>query len=165
MEAVIWNYKLDRYSARDKGRRSPPPKHDTTRLELLAPLIKQTVKLALELEDEIKAPSPILWDSDLINDMLSGGHPVHNARAWCYSHLYRTVVDLASAIMRLVEESYVNASLALLRSVIEAFATCYYISGNLSCSRTICHDYIAYSFLTTVYHMKIRDAELRQGMK
>ena len=97
--------------------------------------------------------------------MLSGEYPVDKARALCFSHLYKTVVVLANAIMKLVEESYINAPFVLLRSAMEAFATCYYISERLASRQTICHDYIVYSFLMAEYNVKSKDAKLRQQHK
>ena len=139
----------------------PPSEHDTTRLELLAPLIKQSVELALELAAETKAPSPLRWTWELIDDLLSGEHPIDETHAWCFSHLYGMVTGRTNAIARLVEDSYTSASFALLRSVMEAFATCYYISERLERCPTICHNYIAYELLTAVYKMKSNDAKLR----
>ncbi|MXW82908.1 MAG: hypothetical protein F4246_02975 [Rhodothermaceae bacterium] len=165
MKPVIRNYKSDWYSARNEDRQSPPPNHDTARLELLAPLVKQSVELALELEAEIKAPSSIMWEPNLENNAFFREYSIDYARAWCFSYLYGTVVDLANAILRLVEGSYLNASFALLRSAMEAFATCYHISERLERQQTICHDYIAYSFLMAEYTTKVKDAELRRRHK
>ena len=76
--------------------------------------------------------------------MLSGKYPVDQSRSSCFSHLYRTVVVHANAILQLMEESYIDAPFAVLRSVMGAFAICYHISERLESRETISNNHIAY---------------------
>ena len=94
--------------------------------------------------------------------MLCGEYEPDSVRLWCYCHLYGIVAKRANAIAKLIEDSYMSAAFALLRSNMETFATCHYISERLACRSTLCHDFIAYSFLWAVYKMKSYDTTLRQ---
>lgn len=160
MYPIIRNYKSDWYSNRKTV--TPPGKHDTTRLELIAPLIKQAVEWGLEFKakadvDDLTLLLPPFW-----KDMLSRKYPVDKARVLCFSHLYRTVTDYSNAILRLIEDSYGSVSFGLLRSVMEAYAKCHYISKSMESRQTICHDYIAVSHLADMYDVWAKGIRLMQ---
>ncbi|MDE2769798.1 MAG: hypothetical protein OXI44_01260 [Bacteroidota bacterium] len=111
MYPIIRNYKLDWYSVKEEGRISPPPRHDTTRLELIAPVIKQAVEWGLELQDKSSVPDLDLLRQPFWKDMLSGKYPVVEARALCFGHLYGTLTDYSNAILRLIEDSFGSVAL------------------------------------------------------
>ena len=159
MNPVIRNYRLDWYSARETAM---PSKHDTTRLELIAPLIKQAVEWGLELNDKARVTGLSLLLPPFWEEMLSRKYPVDKTRALCFSHLYGTVTKYANAILRLIEDSYGSVSFGLLRSVMEAYAKCHYISQSVERHQTICHDYIAISHMADMYNAWDREFRLRQ---
>ena len=162
MYPIIRNYKLDWYSVKEEGRISPAPRHDTTRLELIAPLIKQAVEWGLELKDKSSVPDLDLLRPPFWEEMLSGEYPVDKARAICFSHLYGTLTDYSNAILRLIEDSFGSVAFGLLRSVMEAYAKCHFISIGMESRQTICHDYIAISNLADAYDLWTREVSLRQ---
>lgn len=162
MNPIIRNYKLDWHSARRERTGSPPLRHDTTRLESIAPLIKQAVEWGLELKDQADVQGLELLLPPFWEQILSRKYPVDKARALCFSHLYGTVADYSNAILRLIEDSYGNVSFGLLRSVMEAYAKCNCISKSMESRQTICHDYIAISHLADMYNVWYGEASLRQ---
>ena len=142
-----------------------PSKHDTTRLELIAPLIKQAVEWGLELKAKADVPDLDLLLEPFWEDLLSGEYAVDKARALCFSHLYGTVTYYSNAIIRLIEDSFGTVSFGLLRPVMEAYAKCHYISKSMESRQTICHDYIAISHLVDMYDVWARGVSLRQRHK
>ena len=159
MTPVIRNYRLDLSLA--DSTISPPLKHDTARLELIAPLIKQAVEWGMELKDKSKVTdldllTPLFWE-----EMSSRKYPADEARALCFSHLYGTVTYYTNAILRLIEDSFGSVSFGLIRSVMEAYAKCHCISKSMESRQTICHDYISISHLTEMYHVLVGEANLR----
>ena len=139
--------------------------HSPHRPAAMASLIRQAVEYSLDLWSELNTRMPPgfqeLWQPDFANSMLSGTYDHDHVRFWCYCHLYTTVIRRANAIAKLIEESFPHEAFALLRSVMESFAVCHHISERLKCRPTVCHDYIAYVFLLTVYRMKHTDSRLR----
>ena len=160
MSPIIRNYRLDLSLARSKI--SPPLKHDTTRLKLIAPLIKQAVEWGVEFNNKSTVTDLDLLTPSFWEEMISRKHPVDEARALCFSHLYGTVTYYSNAILRLIEDSYGSVSFGLLRSVMEAYAKCHYISKNLESRHTICHDYIAFSHIAEMYNVWNEEEKLRR---
>ena len=159
MYPIIRNYRLDLSLARSTI--SPRLKHDTTRLQLIAPLIKQAVEWGSELKAKAKVTDLDLLLPPFWKEMLSREYPFDKVRALCFSHLYGTVTNYSNAILRLIEDSFGSVSFGLLRSVMEAYSKCLYISQSMESRQTICHDYIAISHIAEMYDAWDREAKLR----
>ena len=160
MKPIVRNYGLDWSLARSTI--SPPLKHDTTRLQLIAPLIKQAVEWGLELKDRSSVPAFDSWSPPFWEKMLARKYPGDEVRALCFSHLYGTVTDYSNAILSLIEDSYGSVAFGLLRSVMEAYAKCHCISTSMESRQTICHDYIAVSHLADMCGGWAKGVRLRQ---
>ena len=160
MSPIIRNYRLDLSLARSKI--SPPLKHDTTRLKLIAPLIEQAVEWGMEVKNKSPVPEFDLWAPAFWEEMITRKYPVDEARALCFSHLYGTVTYYSNAILRLIEDSFGSVAFGLLRSVMEAYAKCHYISKNLESRQTICHDYVAFSHIAEMCNVLNEEEKLRR---
>ena len=125
---------------------TPLGKHDTTRLELMATLTRQAVEWRLEFKAKAAVDDLTLLLRPCWKEMLTRNYPDEKACALCFSHLCRTVTDYSNAILRLIEDSYESVSFGLLRSAMEAFTKCHYISKTMERRQTICHDYIVVSY-------------------
>jgi len=159
MYPIMRNYRLDWSLARSTM--PPPPKNDTTRLKLIAPLIKLAVEWGMELKDKSNVPALDLWTPPFWEEMISRGYPVEKARALCFNHLYGTITDYSNAILRLIEDSYGSVSFGLLQSVMESYAKCHFISKSMESRQTICHDYIATNRVMVMCNVLVGEPRLR----
>ncbi|MXX58885.1 MAG: hypothetical protein F4X05_07430 [Rhodothermaceae bacterium] len=160
MGTVIKNYRLDLSLGTTSI--SPKPKHNTTRLELIAPVVRQSVELAMQLNAKPNVTDLELIDANFWGAVLHGKRPDLDVRTLCFSHLYGTVTRYSNAVLSLIENSYGDVAFGLLRSVMEAHAKCHHISKHMQSRPEICRDYVVSCHLVDIYRGFVDGVKLRK---
>ena len=143
------NYKIALEIERDTTRNADGSDvvwEHNNRIDLCEPFISKTVEFAADLRPFVRTPS-IFDEGKLVTQCLDYECKPETVKPWIFLHLFDHAVQQANAILYLFEASFIQSSLQLWRSLLEASVICDFIAKKQAKHPKLCQDYITHTLL------------------
>ncbi len=112
-------------------KRDTPLPWDDSRLLLLGSLIRSTARFAAYLNDHLRPPTIMNYNS-ILQEHESGSCASGSVKGWVYVNILRKAVQDANGVALLSEKSLGSQALSLWRSLFETHVICRYIAKSES---------------------------------